>query len=521
MRNCPKCGRKFKDEISFCATDGTKLRDVSEPSHPCGDENLLAPGTVLGNYRIIDTVAVGGMGVVYEAEHTQLGKRMALKLLKSEFASNPGLVRRFFREARAANHVGHENIIEIFDFAEEGDQKYFVMEMLKGEPLTKVMQREKILPLWRTYHVGIQIADAMQAVHDAGIVHRDLKPDNIFLTERARQQDFVKLLDFGVAKLLELDDQSNPTAAGAVLGTPAYMSPEQLKGEAIDHRADVYSLGVVLFLMVTGRRPYKAKSLPELMLKAISQPTPKPSTLDRLPHEIPVELELLIMGCMEKTPEQRVQTMTEVRQRLEQLALSVEAPDRIFTLPPMDRVVDPPSDVITQSSLIVPATHGRQRALIAGLGAAVLALLVVLAVVFTGSEAPSATPIADAGPALEAPSKVNVAFDSTPRGAQVFADDEGAPLGTTPFVAQLERAEQTVRYAFRLEGHETVFLPVSLNNDAQAVVSLPASTPAIGPDADTQTNDKPKKKYVRPHKRPPKKRDKPKSKEALIDPFAQ
>jgi hypothetical protein len=276
--------------------------------------------------------------------------------------------------------------------------------------------------------------------------------------------------------------------------------------------------------MVTGRRPYKAKSLPELMLKAISQPTPRPSSLDRLPHDIPQELELLILCCMAKRADQRIQTMTEVKQRLEELATSVEAPDRLFTLPPMERLIDPPSNITAQSSLIVPASHAKTRALILGLGAAVLALAVALAVVFTHSEETSAATAPIPAPVVEEAGTVNIGFDSTPRGAQVFVEGEGEAIGTTPFVAQLERAEQTVRYAFKLEGHETVFRAISLDKDSSSLVPLPATAPAASPDAgDRGVDTRVQKKKKRPRKRPKRKEQdkKPKSKEALIDPFAQ
>jgi hypothetical protein len=316
MRICPQCGVEYPDDAAYCSKDGVELGltepDVEElPS-------LLKPGAVLGKYRVVDTIGTGGMGVVYLAEHTALGRRVALKLLQPEKASDTHLVQRFFSEARAANAVGHENVIEISDFVEAGPHKYFVMELLKGGSLREVLRDDGPLPPVRVLHIAVQMAEALAAVHEAGIVHRDLKPDNVFLTTRARQRDFVKLLDFGIAKLgRDLAGEGlKSTQAGTLIGTPAYMSPEQLQGGAIDARADIYSFGAVCWELLTGRRVFVAKALPELMYKHFSEAPEAPSVHAPSPVAVPAALDELLLECLAKKPDDRPASMREILSRL-------------------------------------------------------------------------------------------------------------------------------------------------------------------------------------------------------------
>ena len=207
----------------------------------------LMPGTVVQSYRITQVIGQGGMGRVYRAVHVKLERPVALKVLHASTARDRGAVGRFFDEARAVNRVRNEHIVEVTDFLEpEGGPVCTVMELLEGETLGAVLARGPLA--WRDAAViAHQVARALAATHDAGIVHRDLKPDNVFLTERDGAR-WVKVLDFGVAKLTGHDD--------VVVGTPAFMAPEQLQGEHVDGRADVWALGVLLFVMIEGRRPF-------------------------------------------------------------------------------------------------------------------------------------------------------------------------------------------------------------------------------------------------------------------------
>ncbi|HEX5058780.1 MAG TPA: serine/threonine-protein kinase [Kofleriaceae bacterium] len=310
---CASCGAKTTLEQLTCPECGAPQRR----------SGVRSAGSVLGSYRLIEVLGEGGMGVVYLAEHTRLGRRVALKTLRTDFAENPMAVRRFFGEARAVNKIRHQNIVEITDFVEEaGGDNYYIMELLRGKPLSNVIDNEGVQPLARTVNIMAQVARALQAVHDAGIIHRDLKPDNVFLIERGGQQDFVKLLDFGVAKLIDAVDSIgvSSTAAGAILGTPEYMSPEQASGKTVDHRTDIYSFGIMLYELVTGQLPLRGDNFGELVVKHLTITPTAPSRVPDLPHEVPAELEDAILACMEKNEDLRPDRIDIVGDQLEAIA---------------------------------------------------------------------------------------------------------------------------------------------------------------------------------------------------------
>ncbi|MBI3180682.1 MAG: protein kinase [Myxococcales bacterium] len=279
-------------------------------------------GEVLGSYELEDLLGQGGMGRVYLARHVKLGRRVALKVLKPELSSDPVHLRRFFQEARAVNRISHENIVEVHDFIEEpreqGGRVYFVMELLRGRTLRELM-KEGPLPVRRAVRIIRQACDALQAAHQVGVVHRDVKPDNVFLTERAGQKDFVKVLDFGVAKLRGASEAGaiNATSAGVVVGTPAYMSPEQALAEVVDHRADIYSLASVLYALLSGRPPFVEVSLGRLIARLVAQqPPPLPGSTPA-GERIPEGLRSVVSRCLSKMPSERLQTMAELSAELE------------------------------------------------------------------------------------------------------------------------------------------------------------------------------------------------------------
>jgi serine/threonine protein kinase len=245
---------------------------VERPSGPERRPSKTSPlgvGSDIGAYRLQQLLGTGGMGQVYLAEHRKLGRQVAIKLLLPDRSEDPEMVRRFFHEARVVNQIKHENIVEIFDFIEEvGGFNYLIMEFLEGQDLTQTRRRDGAFKIQRTLHILEQVCSALQAAHSKGVVHRDLKPDNIFLIHRTGQDDFVKLLDFGIAKMNAVT--ALKTNVGAVLGTPIYMSPEQAEGRAVDGRSDLYSLGVLLHWMLfdalppralrSGRRPLHSRT---------------------------------------------------------------------------------------------------------------------------------------------------------------------------------------------------------------------------------------------------------------------
>ena len=279
----------------------------------------LGPGTVLDSYRLDDVLGEGAMGIVYAATHLRLGRRVAIKMLRSEYTDNPQALSRFFAEARAVNKIAHPNIIEVTDFVERpGQDNYYVMELLEGVSLAEHVEAGGILKLSRAAAIMTQVAKALEAVHHAGIVHRDLKPHNIILIDKVGQPDFVKLVDFGLARLVDGsgDISLHDSTGNAVVGTPRYMSPEQASGRAVDYRSDIYTFGAVLYELVTGRPPLVGADFGDLVVKLRTVVPPPPRSLDNLPHEIPPSLDRLITECLAKDPADRPERMEKVTERL-------------------------------------------------------------------------------------------------------------------------------------------------------------------------------------------------------------
>jgi serine/threonine protein kinase len=273
-----------------------------------------------GRYLIKHRIGEGGMGTVYAAEHVDIGKTVAVKILHRLFSGEEQLVERFRREARAASRVGHPHIIEVTDFGttEEGCA-YFVMEYLEGMDLADVLVREGKVDAARTVRIAMQICQALEAAHVAGVIHRDLKPENIFLVTRNGQADFVKVLDFGIARDLSRESRqlTNP---GMTMGTPEYMAPEQSMGRPADRRTDVYAVGALLYEMISGIAPFKADSHRE-MLEAKRRP---PESLRKQGSQIPPALDGIILRALGPDPERRPQTMAELEQELARIVWDAE-----------------------------------------------------------------------------------------------------------------------------------------------------------------------------------------------------
>ena len=280
-------------------------------------EGAIAPGTVLaGKFRVVSLLGEGGMGAVYEIEHELTKHRRALKLLHKALADQPSVVERFLREASAAGRVGNPHIVETFDAGVlDTGEPYLVMEILRGEPLAARIAQGK-MPILDVVDLVGQAAAGVQAAHAAGIVHRDLKPDNLFITEGPDGRPFVKLLDFGISKFDPTKTNGlQLTQEGAALGTPYYMSPEQIRGEgSLDARADVYALGVILYECLAGGRPFEAETLAHLAV-LIHTGTPVPLAQHR--SDLPPGFATLVQAAMASDRGQRTQTAAELRSALE------------------------------------------------------------------------------------------------------------------------------------------------------------------------------------------------------------
>jgi len=277
---------------------------------------LLTAGQSIGNYRILAKIGTGGMGAVYLAEHPLIGKKVALKVIHRELAGNKEVVQRFFQEARAVNKIGNEHIVEIHDFGvtPEGDH-FYIMEYLEGRTLASVLARAPVLDVMRALHIGAQIASALAAAHASGVIHRDLKPDNIMLMNRLGDPDFVKVLDFGLAKMFAAaGGAAVQTAIGVLLGTPQYMSPEACESKRdIDHRTDIYALGILLFQMLTGKLPFDGETMGEVLVKQVTALPPAPRGLN---PAIPPAVEQILLRCLAKPPDARFPTMLALREAL-------------------------------------------------------------------------------------------------------------------------------------------------------------------------------------------------------------
>jgi serine/threonine-protein kinase len=269
-----------------------------------------------GKYRVSRLIGEGGMGTVYEAEHTLIGRAVAVKVLHGDFAKSPEAQERFRREARAATAIRHANIIEVTDMGttEEG-RPFLVMELLEGVPLSALLVEGRGMPLARIVHVLTQVLDALAAAHKKGIVHRDLKPDNVFVVQEQDRPDFVKLLDFGISKMNEATAGGlSVTRTGSVMGTPNYMAPEQAMGRKdCDHRVDLWAVGVMLYEALTGRRPYLGDNYNELLTAILMTTPPTPCTVN---PAITPALERVILRALAKERDQRYSSATELRDEL-------------------------------------------------------------------------------------------------------------------------------------------------------------------------------------------------------------
>jgi serine/threonine-protein kinase len=313
-KTCRGCGREFLGSETYCPDDGFRLTATDSGDFAAAGGDPLVGVTLDGRYKILRVIGEGGMGVVYEALHVVIEKPVAVKVLRDTFTSRPDVVERFRQEAKSASRIGHPNIIDVSDFGETPTgASYIVMEMLTGEDLADILARERVLSPARATRIVYQVARALDATHRKGIVHRDLKPENIYLISVDGVSDVVKVVDFGVAKMSDLDNSTGRklTRTGMLFGTPEYMSPEQAAGKPFDHRVDIYALGAIFFELLTGRVPFEGENFMEVLAKHGSDRVP---TLSEVNSGVRVsyELERIVARALCKDPTERYQTMGEL-----------------------------------------------------------------------------------------------------------------------------------------------------------------------------------------------------------------
>jgi predicted Ser/Thr protein kinase len=486
-------------------------------------------GQVLdGRYAIEKVLGEGGMGLVYKARHTTLGKSLAIKVLKAEVSKDAEIVQRFRQEAQSATSIGNHHIIDISDFGVLSDgSTYFVMEFLDGIALTKAIEPNKPLEARRTIHIAKQLCRALGAAHDIGIVHRDLKPDNVYLISRGGDKDFVKVLDFGIAKVGGA--KSKLTQVGQVFGTPHYMSPEQCAGTNVDKRTDVYALGVIMYEMASSRVPFDADNLMGILTKHLYEEPIMPHELPP-PVDVPPSLEAVIMKCLAKKADVRYQSMQEVLADLELVEQGltptavVDSVRRASATGAMQARPDTGAnlgltvdvgDVALPKKSSMGLIIGAVAVLLLGGGGAIFALR-------GGDEPPPVVkpepaPVAEQKP-VEPPVQqvpvttpelrpsaelVQVTITSKPAGAGVYRDN--ALLGLTPFeVPRPERGAAPLDLVLKIDGYRDQpvrvtdltqkQLPVELEKAHRGSSSRPAqptTTPTPAPAEDPRPSKRP------------------------------
>ena len=550
-RTCPDCHNIYDDEVLHCPEDGRGLTDLALT------DDLI--GRTIGSYRVDRLLGKGGMGTVYMGTHPVIGSRVAIKFLHSQFSHDEKIVDRFFNEARAVNVIGHDNILKILDLDVTDDQRhYFVMEFLHGRPLQALLRHNVPVPLDVTGPILGQVCDALEAAHKRGIVHRDLKPDNVYLITMKGKKNFVKVVDFGIARIADdAGASTGKTQTGMVMGTPAYMSPEQGSGASnkIDGRSDVYSLGVMMFQLATGRLPFPGANFGEVLIGHLQIAPPQPRSLS---PQIPEAYEAIILKCLQKKQEDRYPSMKELKHAIEacmdKLGISKELPhadDSDAEMLPVDarppsfpgqrtpgrptgpvsknRISNPNArpgisrppqraaatgrSSVPPTQLTPPPRQGR-TALFAGIAAVAVAALAVGAFVVLRAERSPARPAPRPPPEAAAKQELASVFLSVvsePLDADVVATwkDGGEKRGVAPFSLEVP-GNAKVHFEFRKRGYIDYAMDVIADQPqtVQAVLKpAPVATSAVAHVPD---------KKPRPEKRQRKERA-PQSSDGVVD----
>jgi eukaryotic-like serine/threonine-protein kinase len=362
LRVCPKCLTASNEDI-YCPNDGTKLIDPDELPASRRDKTAnLGPSPlaytsprdvgdpligqlVAGRYRVLKQLGEGGMGNVYRGVQESIEKKIALKVLKAEYSQSPDMVVRFHREAVSACRIKHPNVVDVFDLGQLDDGRFYIaMDLLEGRDLAQLLSSSGPLSAQRAVHIALQICRALNAAHQSGIVHRDLKPENVFLHRTSDGDEIVKIVDFGIAHLVVQeperarsvptlerapDGSRKLTSVGMIFGTPEYMAPEQATGGRIDHRADIYAVGVILYKALTGQAPFSGATFLDVLAKQVGEEPPRMSKV-KPDLDIPRELENVVMRALAKKPDDRYATMTRFASALAYAVKTRERGRRTF-----------------------------------------------------------------------------------------------------------------------------------------------------------------------------------------------
>ena len=475
MQICGECKTTYPESApDLCPKDHRRL--VRAEDFWAADGDSLLGRTIAGRFTLLSRIGVGGMGTVYRAEQASMGRMVAVKILKATLNRETDTVTRFHREAKATSLLQHPNTVTVFDFGQTKDGLLFlVMELLEGELLTKMLERRGPVPLDHAVRIARQILGSLGEAHEQGIIHRDLKPDNVFLTRLTDGAEHIKVLDFGIAKVFqkEMRVDALETQAGIVFGTPRYMSPEQAQSKPLDGRSDLYTVGVLLYQMVTGAPPFPDEDAVVVMARHIKTRPLRPSEL-RPALLIPQAVDDVLMRSLEKDPTRRPQTAQE-------FAAALEGCTAQIALPPSQRPLYARRPRSSRAPILAAA--GAAALLVAGVG--------LFALGNRTSRSATPPPVAtttlagsagstDPGPA-PAVRFARIRIDTTPPDADVRR--EGVLLGTSPIESMETVSEVPVRFTITRAGFDEEERRVVPTRDMVLSVQLAPSasaTPASG-----------------------------------------